>query len=97
MKYIHLVVTALTGLLLLLGSLDMPETGDPESPPAQHVSPRYIEEGPTETHVPNMVTFVLADYRGFDTLGEVTVIFTGAMAVLLILRGPRSGRPKDDA
>ena len=37
-----------------------------------------------------MVTFVLADYRSFDTLGEVTVIFTGAMAVLLILRGARS-------
>ena len=40
-----------------------------------------------------MVTSVLADYRGFDTLGEVTVIFTGALAVLLILR---TGREDDD-
>lgn len=96
MRYLHLVVTGLTGLLLVLGLLDLPETGDPKSPPAQHVSPRYIEQGPTETHVPNMVTFVLADYRGFDTLGEVTVIFTAAMAVVLILRSSRPERSRDD-
>ena len=90
MRYLHLVVTTLTGLLLIVGSLGMPATGDPDSPPSSHVSPRYIEQGYNETAVPNMVTFVLADYRSFDTLGEVTVIFTGAMAVLLILRGARS-------
>ena len=90
MRYLHLVVTTLTGLLLIVGSLGMPATGDPDSPPSSHVSPRYIEQGYKETAVPNMVTFVLADYRSFATLGEVTVIFTGAMAVLLILRGARS-------
>ena len=87
-------MTTVTGLLLILGSLDMPNTGDPGSPPATHVSPRYIESGLEETAVPNMVTAVLADYRSFDTLGEVTVIFTGALAVLLILR---SGREEDDS
>lgn len=92
MNYLHLVVTVVTGLLLVLGSLDMPATGDPQSPPALHVSPRYIEQSFDETAVPNMVTSVLADYRGFDTLGEVTVIFTGALAVLLILR---TGREED--
>ena len=92
MKYLHLVATAVTGLLLVLGSLDMPATGDPQSPAALHVSPRYIEQGFEETAVPNMVTSVLADYRSFDTLGEVTVIFTGALAVLLILR---PGREED--
>ena len=91
MKWPHLVTTGVTGLLLVLGSLGMPRTGDPASPPSVHVSPRYIERGFTETHVPNMVTAVLADYRGFDTLGEVTVIFTGALAVLLILRTGRKG------
>lgn len=91
--YIHLVVTSLTGLLLILGSLDMPRTGDPESPAALHVSPRYIEQGFEETAVPNMVTAVLADYRSFDTLGEVTVVFAGAVAVLLILRS----REDDDS
>ncbi len=89
MKSLHLVLTTVIGLLLILGSLNMPDTGDPGSPPATHVSPRYIESGLEETAVPNMVTAVLADYRSFDTLGEVTVIFAGAMAVLLILRSTR--------
>jgi len=93
LKYLHLVVTGLTGLLLILGSLDMPATGDPQAPAARHVSPRYIEQSFEETAVPNMVTSVLADYRSFDTLGEVTVIFTGALAVLLILR---TGRRDDE-
>ena len=38
-----------------------------------------------------MVTAVLADYRSFDTLGEVTVIFSATMAVMLILRAGRNG------
>jgi len=89
LNYLHLVITGLTGMLLILGSLDMPDTGDPMSPAASHVSPRYIEQSLKETSVPNMVTAVLADYRGFDTLGEAAVIFTGALAVLLILRTGR--------
>ncbi len=89
MKYPHLVVTGLTGLLLFFGSLDMSDTGDPKSPASLHVSPRYIEEGYSETNTPNMVTAVLADYRSFDTLGETIVIFTAAVAVILILRTRR--------
>lgn len=88
-RLLHLVAAGATGLLLLVDSLDMPPTGDPAAPPSTHVSPRYIEDGFAETNVRNMVTIVLADYRGFDTLGETTVVFTGALAVLLILRGAR--------
>lgn len=95
MKYLNLVVTGLTGLLLILGSLGMPETGDPQSPASLHVSPRYIEQALEETIVPNMVTAVLADYRSFDTLGEATVIFTGALTVLLILRTGRKDEAED--
>jgi len=47
---------------------------------------RYIEEGRHETEVPNMVTYILADYRGYDTLGEETVIFTACISVILLLR-----------
>ena len=89
MKWPPLAVTIATGLLLFAGSLDMPLTGDPAAPPSIRVSPRYIERAFEETRVPNMVTAVLADYRSFDTLGEVTVVFTGAVAVLLILRAGR--------
>jgi len=51
---------------------------------------RWIEKGLKETAVPNMVTYGLADYRGYDTLGETTVIFTAGVSVILLLR--RKGR-----
>jgi multicomponent Na+:H+ antiporter subunit B len=39
-----------------------------------------------ETGVPNVVTAVLADYRGYDTLFETSVIFTAAIVVILLLK-----------
>ena len=86
MKFWTFILTVITGLLLMYGALDMPEWADPDAPPSSHVSPRYIEKSFEETAVPNMVTAVLADYRGYDTLGETTVIFTGGIACALILR-----------
>ena len=82
-----LCVCLLTGGALIYGTLDMPHLGDPNAPIHQHVAPRYIAESPEEIGIPNMVTSVLASYRGYDTLGEVTVIFTAGLAVLLLLRG----------
>ena len=82
-----LCVCLLTGGTLIYGTLDMPHLGDPNAPVHQHVAPRYIAESPEEIGIPNMVTSVLASYRGYDTLGEVTVIFTAGLAVLLLLRG----------
>ena len=52
---------------------------------------RWIEKGERETRVPNMVTYGLADYRGYDTLGETAVIFTAGVSVILLLRR-REGR-----
>ena len=91
-----------TGALLIYGTLDMPSFGDPAAPIHQHVAPRYIADAERETSVPNMVTAVLASYRGFDTMGELAVIFTAGIAVLLLLGLPRKrpGRrgdgPDDD-
>lgn len=79
-----LVVTA-TGAALIYGTLDMPHFADAAAPIHHHVAPRYIEDGPSETGVPNMVTAVLASYRGYDTLGEVFVIFTAGIGVLALL------------
>ena len=45
----------------------------------------YLERTPNEIGVPNIVTAVLASYRGFDTLGEVGVVFSAALAVILLL------------
>ena len=92
MKLLHLALSVLTGCLLAYGAIEMPAFGDVDSPASSHVSPRYIEQAMDETHVPNMVTAVLADYRGYDTLGETTVIFTAGVCCLLILRRKQGGK-----
>ncbi|MBN2331820.1 MAG: hypothetical protein JXO49_07120 [Deltaproteobacteria bacterium] len=90
-KLIAWIAVLMTGALLIYGIHDMPAWGDPHSPANSHVSPRYIEEALETTATPNIVTAVLADYRGYDTLGETTVIFTAAMACLFLLRRIRGG------
>ncbi len=90
------MLTMLTGAVLINATFDMPNYGDPNAPIHQHVAPRYIEESGREIGVPNMVTSVLASYRGYDTLGETTVIFTAACGVLALLgrRRKKSAHPK---
>lgn len=80
-----LVVVCITGAALVYGTLDMPHFSDPQAPIHHHVAPRYIDDSPQEIGIPNMVTSVLASYRGYDTLGEVTVIFTAGVGVMLLL------------
>lgn len=87
-----LAVVLVTGAFLIYGSLDMPSYGDPQAPIHRHVAPRYIADAERETSVPNIVTAVLASYRGFDTLGETMVIFTAGIGVLLALGGQRRRR-----
>lgn len=94
--WMPLLVVVVTGAALVYGTLDMPNYGDPQAPIHQHVAPRYIEDSLKETSVPNMVTAVLASYRGFDTLGEVAVIFTAGVGVLALLSRIRLGRRKED-
>jgi len=85
LKKLALVMALLaTGALLVFGTLDMPIFGAADAPAQQHVNIRYIEQSPSEIGIPNMVTSVLASYRGYDTLGEVLVIFTAAMGVLAL-------------
>lgn len=80
-----LLVVCVTGGALVYGTLDMPRFGDPQAPIHQHVAPRYLQDSPAEIGLPNVVTSVLASYRGYDTLGEVTVIFTAGAGVLMLL------------
>lgn len=88
-----LALVALTGGVLVYGTLDMPPYGDPTAPIHHHVASRYLEKSAKEVGLPNVVTSVLASYRGYDTLGEVFVIFTAAAGVLVIIgRPPRRRR-----
>ena len=93
-----LLVVLITGAALVYGTYDIPSFGDPDSPAQQHVKPYYVEHGIEETGVPNIVTAVLASYRGYDTLGEVTVIFTAGIGVMLLIGGGlmRRRNHKDD-
>lgn len=86
-------VVLVTGAALVYGTLDMPPFGDPSNVIHHHVADHYIEESGHEIGVPNIVTSVLASYRGYDTMGETTVIFAAVVGVLLLLaRGPRPRR-----
>lgn len=82
-------VVLVTGALLIYGTLDMPHFGLADAPAHLHVAPRYINDSMGEVGVPNVVTSILASYRGFDTLGETVVVFTagiGVMSLLLVSR-----------
>jgi len=91
-----LLVVLVTGAALIYGTLDMPHYGDPNAPIQQHVAPTYLAEAQTKTTVPNVVTAVLASYRGYDTLGEVAVIFTAGVGVMLLLGGRRRRRRRSE-
>jgi multicomponent Na+:H+ antiporter subunit B len=89
-------LSAVVGVGLVWGSLVLPPFGVADAPIHQHVAPRYLQEGAHEVGVPNIVTAVLADYRAFDTLGETTVVFVAALAVMLLLGGPKSRQPEPE-
>lgn len=78
-------VVLVTGALLVYGTLDMPHFGSADAPVHQHVAPRYLNDSMSEVGVPNIVTSVLASYRGYDTLGETLVIFTAGIGVMSLL------------
>lgn len=94
MKIFSLISAVVVGAALIYGTLDMPEWGDPHSPASTHVSPFYLQHSLEDAATPNVVTTVLADYRGYDTLGETTVIFTAGMACVLLLRKRRKAGGK---
>lgn len=78
--------------LIVYGTLGLPEFSDPKAPIHVHVVPRYLNDIKTEVDVPNVVTAVLASYRGYDTLGETTVVFTAGAGVVALLRRKRKGK-----
>jgi multicomponent Na+:H+ antiporter subunit B len=92
---IPLAVALVIGAALVYGTLGLPAFSDPYAPIHIHVAPRYLHEALNETGVPNVVTAVLASYRGYDTLGEVVVVFTGGAGVITLLRRFRRRRESD--
>ena len=85
MKWLAFPIMGLFLALMLYATSGLPDRGDPDAPANTHVSPTYIEKSMEDTKTPNIVTAVLADYRGYDTLGETIVIFAAGLACVLIL------------
>lgn len=84
-NWLALVLTIATAGVLFYGVSDLPTFGDAAAPAQRHVAPRYLEMAEIETGIPNIVTSVLASYRGYDTFGELTVVFTAGIGVLLLM------------
>jgi len=91
--WLPLAVVVTTGGMLVFGTLDLPAFSDPSAPIHTHVVPRYLNDAMRETGVPNVVTAVLASYRGYDTLGETTVVFTAGAGIIALLRRRRKNKP----
>ncbi len=95
-RWVALLVVFATGAALLYATSDMPSFGDPLSAPNAYVGLEYLKRSLPETGVPNVVSSVLASYRGYDTFGETTVILTAGIGVMLILGMGRVVRGKKD-
>ncbi|BDW99983.1 DUF4040 domain-containing protein [Maricaulis maris] len=78
-------VVSAAGAALFFAIPDMPVYGDPDSAANAYVGLQYLERVPYDISIPNVVTAVLSSYRGFDTLGEVVVVFSAALGVMLLL------------
>lgn len=93
--FVPIIVALSTLVALIYTTFGMPPFGHADNPAQQHVSAYYIEQSAADIGISNVVTSVLASYRGFDTLGETVVIFTAGIAVLLLLmrkKSPRGGK-----
>ena len=91
--WIPLAASMTTGALLVFGVFGLPDFGDEHAPIHQHVVPRYLQN---EIEIPNVVTSVLASFRGYDTLGETTVVFTAGAGIIALLRRRKKDQKHED-
>jgi len=91
MRVIGTIILVIVTAVFCFNVTDLPVIGDPNSPANSHVTPHYIEFSEEDTGSPNIVTGVLADYRGFDTLWETSVMFVAGMTAVIILTKGKEG------
>ena len=80
-----MLVVVITGAILFYATIDLPGFGDPNSPANSYLAQEFLQRNYGDIGIPNVVTSVLASYRGFDTFGEVGVVFIAGVAVALLL------------
>ena len=94
MRVVNWILLLIFTGLMIFASLGLPDRGKIEAPLNRETSAAntpnapsyYITHAYEDAHTPNIVTVILADYRGFDTLGEETVILAAGLICLLLLR-----------
>lgn len=79
--------------LLIYTALDLPQFGGADALVDNEVSRFYVEEGLEDTGAVNIISGIILDFRGFDTLGESHVLFIAACTVLLLLHLPQGDDP----
>ena len=89
---VPLAVAITVGAALIWATYELPAFGIAQAPIHQHVAPYYIDNAVKDTAVGNLVAAILADYRSYDTFGEVVVVFTAGIGVMLLLKGRRTTR-----
>ncbi|HJA45088.1 MAG TPA: hypothetical protein H9954_02600 [Candidatus Phascolarctobacterium stercoravium] len=89
------IFVVITGVFCALSS-SLPKMGDAGSPPNSHVTPDYIARSVEDTGSPNVVTGIIIDYRGFDTMYETTVMFLAGLTAFVLLKDGRAGRPNEE-
>jgi len=92
-RVLPFLVVLLVGAALLYGTADMPAYGSPDAPAHNDLTAEFITGTEEKIDIPNVVTAVLASYRGYDTLGETVVVFTAVVGVFILL----GGRGRKDA
>jgi len=80
---VAVIFFVIVAVFLVFGALLTHPFGDPGDP---EMDQYIIDNTQGETGADNGVTSVVFDYRGFDTLGEATVLFTAVAGVILIFR-----------
>ncbi len=96
-RWLPMGVVIVTTLILIYATFDKPRLGDPQAPVHLHVAPWYLEQTPELIDIPNVVTAILGSFRGYDTLGELFVVFTACIGVLFILSGRRGQHLPSDS
>jgi len=79
-------------IVLIYGVMNMPTEANVFAPAYNDVVNHYLSNGVTETNASNIIAAILADYRGFDTLGETVVLFTSVVAVGSVLRSGKDDK-----
>lgn len=78
------ILVSLIMVMLMLAVTEMPTYGNPDNPTFNIVWERYVRKGVTESGGMNLVSNVLLDYRGYDTLMESTVLFITVVSIMLV-------------